>query len=524
MPYIGNEVGNRFVASKAASVYSGDGSTTAFTLEHAVGSDEDILVSVDGVIQEPSVAYAVSSGTTLTFTAAPSSNSGNNIFVYYLFRTVATVDHPSTSSLQATDGTFSSTLNVTGETTLATHLNLGDGDKIKLGASGDLEIYHDGSNSHIDDTGTGVLVLRGNSKVELQKYTGEVMLTANADGAVELYHNDSKKIETTSTGVTVTTAMAAINTGGDAHVQIKGNTRDFKIEQNNYGLRVYDTDASSERLRIDASGALTLDIADDLIIDVAGSDIFLKKAGTTFASFKENSFDFRIQQEVQDKDIVFLGNDGGTADTEVARFDVSETALVLRDGGGSQSNAGRIDIKTSGSVYNIIAIQTTRSATGTNFMEFFNSSGNSAGNINHNGSTTVNFSTSSDYRLKENVTYDFDATSRLKQLKPARFNFIDEPNTTIDGFLAHEAQEVVPIAVSGTKDEIKKWNKEEIEGGFAPDGASEGDNKLDDSGNPIPKYQGIDNSHLVPLLTKALQEQQATIEALTARIVTLENA
>ena len=106
MPYIGNEVGNRFVASKAASVYSGNGSTTAFTLEHAVGSDEDILVSVDGVVQEPSVAYAVSSGTTLTFTAAPSSNSGNNIFVYYLFRTVATVDHPATSALSATNGTF----------------------------------------------------------------------------------------------------------------------------------------------------------------------------------------------------------------------------------------------------------------------------------------------------------------------------------------------------------------------------------------------------------------------------------
>jgi hypothetical protein len=107
MPYIGNTAADRFVASKAASVYSGNGSTTAFTLEHAVGSDEDILVSVDGVIQEPSVAYAVSSGTTLTFTAAPSSNSGNNIFVYYLFRTVATVDHPATSALTATSGTFS---------------------------------------------------------------------------------------------------------------------------------------------------------------------------------------------------------------------------------------------------------------------------------------------------------------------------------------------------------------------------------------------------------------------------------
>ena len=119
MPYIGPPAPNRFVAPKAASVFSGDGSTTAFTLDHAVGSDEDILVSVDGVIQEPSVAYAVSSGTTLTFTAAPSSNSGNNIFVYYLFRTVATVDHPSTSSLQATDGTFSSTLGVTGNATFS---------------------------------------------------------------------------------------------------------------------------------------------------------------------------------------------------------------------------------------------------------------------------------------------------------------------------------------------------------------------------------------------------------------------
>ena len=120
MPYIGNTAADRFVASKAASVYSGDGSTTAFTLEHSVGADEDILVSVDGVIQEPSVAYAVSSGTTLTFTAAPSTNSGNNIFVYYLFKTVATIDHPATSALSATSGTFSTTLDVTGDATFDT--------------------------------------------------------------------------------------------------------------------------------------------------------------------------------------------------------------------------------------------------------------------------------------------------------------------------------------------------------------------------------------------------------------------
>jgi len=124
MPYLGNTAGNRFVASKAATQFSGDGSTTAFTLDHAVGSDEDILVSVDGVIQEPSVAYAVSSGTTLTFTAAPSNNSGNNIFVYYLFRTVGTISHPATNALQATSGTF------TGDVTV-------DTDTLKVDATND---------------------------------------------------------------------------------------------------------------------------------------------------------------------------------------------------------------------------------------------------------------------------------------------------------------------------------------------------------------------------------------------------
>ena len=118
MPYIGPPAPNRFVASKAATQFSGDGSTTAFTLDHAVGSDEDILVSVDGVIQEPSVAYAVSNGTTLTFTGAPSSNSGNNIFVYYLFRTVGTVSHPSNNAFTATNGTLTGTLDVTGDVTI----------------------------------------------------------------------------------------------------------------------------------------------------------------------------------------------------------------------------------------------------------------------------------------------------------------------------------------------------------------------------------------------------------------------
>jgi len=112
MPYLGNTAADRFVAAKAATQFSGDGSTTAFTLDHAVTQDEDVLVSVDGVIQEPSVAYAVSNGTTLTFTAAPSSNSGNNIFVYYLASQVGTVGHPSNQALSASTGTFSDAVTI----------------------------------------------------------------------------------------------------------------------------------------------------------------------------------------------------------------------------------------------------------------------------------------------------------------------------------------------------------------------------------------------------------------------------
>ena len=134
------------------------------------------------------------------------------------------------------------------------------------------------------------------------------------------------------------------------------------------------------------------------------------------------------------------------------------------------------------------------------------------GTITSNRTSTA-YNTSSDYRLKENVSYNFDATTRLKQLKPARFNFKVDADTTVDGFLAHEVQSIVPEAITGTHNELEVWE----EGEQLPDGVSVGDNKLDEDGNTIPKYQGIDQSKLVPLLVKTIQE-------LEARITALENA
>jgi hypothetical protein len=144
--------------------------------------------------------------------------------------------------------------------------------------------------------------------------------------------------------------------------------------------------------------------------------------------------------------------------------------------------------------------------------EFYRS-GTSKGSITVNSSGTT-YNTSSDYRLKENVVDLDGAIDRLNQLQVRRFNFIADPDRTVDGFLAHEAQAVVPECVTGTKDQVEVWK----EGEELPDGVSVGDNKLDEDGNTIPVYQGIDQSKLVPLLTAALQEALAKIETLEQRL------
>ena len=147
---------------------------------------------------------------------------------------------------------------------------------------------------------------------------------------------------------------------------------------------------------------------------------------------------------------------------------------------------------------------TSTDGTATNTqIRFYNGNG-LVGNIQTGGSNTT-FNTSSDYRLKENVVAISDGITRLKQLKPYRFNFKTDATTILDGFFAHEAQSVVPQAATGTKDEVETSDNEDT-------GAKAGD----------PIYQGIDHSALVPLLTAALQEAVTKIETLETKVAALE--
>ena len=150
-------------------------------------------------------------------------------------------------------------------------------------------------------------------------------------------------------------------------------------------------------------------------------------------------------------------------------------------------------------------------------IQFQDSAEHSLGVISCNpANNTTSYGTSSDYRLKENIVDMTGGITKLKLLQPRTFDW-KSTGDTVNGFIAHEAATVVPEAVSGTKDAIKP----EVlyaEGDTLPEGKNVGDVKR----AAMPNYQNIDQAKLVPILTTALQEAVAKIEALEIRITALE--
>jgi hypothetical protein len=290
----------------------------------------------------------------------------------------------------------------------------------------------------------------------------------------------------------------------------------------------FDTNGQNERMRIDSSGNVGIGTSSPQnILHLADSGSSSVRLQITNSVSGETSSD-GFAAILSSSDIIFNNQEAGamrfaTNNSEAARIDSGGNLHV-----GFQSYASLGTVNTgvrlsSDSTTNAIA----RGSNGS-LLRFYSGSG-PAGNISVSGAST-SYNTSSDYRLKENVETLSGAITRVKTLKPKRFSWIedglDSPN--IDGFIAHEAQAVVPEAVTGTHNEtqaigdITDGDGNTVETGVVePDTLEEGHTWTETGTQPV--YQGIDQSKLVPLLTAALQEAIAKIETLETEMTSVKS-
>ena len=323
-----------------------------------------------------------------------------------------------------------------GETSFTSGVKLADNKKIKFGSGEDLEIYHDGSNSFITEaSGTGELYIRGTNIILKSGADNDDYIKCNENSDVKLYHSNTEKFATTSEGTQTTGVIASDSQFSDS---VGGN---LSLRMGNrWGFRVA-TSSNDEDLHLDRN-----------------------LSGTPANCMTWNKTN---------------GNVGIQSDAANYTFEIGNTS----------TKGWSVNLEN-----NVCNLRFRASANDTQTHAYFMNGNGVVGKITTANSGT-SFLTSSDYRLKENVDYDWDATTRLKQLKPCRFNFIaDDTNTLVDGFIAHEVSSVVPEAISGAKDAMT----------------------TDENGDAIIDPQGIDQSKLVPLLVKTIQELEARITALEA--------
>jgi len=249
----------------------------------------------------------------------------------------------------------------------------------------------------------------------------------------------------------------------------------------------FHTNGNVERMRIDSSGNVGIGTAtpnsyyaNHLVVDTGSS----AQSGITIVS------DTTSQGMLAFAD----GTSGDQRYRGAIDYNHSNDRMAFLTGGAERmsiNHAGQISMGNSSHADDILYL--TRSNDG-KLQRFFRGA-SEVGNISVTSTSTA-YNTSSDARLKENVVDLTGASDRINQIPVHRFNFIADPDTTVDGFLAHEVQAVVPEAVTGTQDEV------------------------DEDGNPV--YQSIDQSKIVPLLTAALQEALSEIADLKTRVAALE--
>ena len=466
MPYIGNPPAEKYASFEVQHFTTS--ATTSYTLTHAVANELDIRLVLNNVIQQPGASYAyTASATTLTLSSA--TTSSDTMYCVYIGKAVQTVAPGA--------GTVSTTALTDNAVTNAKLADATQGDILYYGASGTPAQLGAGTSGYV---------------LQTQGAGANPVWAVDAAGTITAFTNGADN--------RVVTATSATALNGEEKLTYDANV-----------LAMIVPDDFASILRMSSNRVLGGEYIGSVEYQWNGTPVckIMGLSGTDTTN-------------KDDGHLSFFATESGSSIAACERMRISSTGQVsIGTGEIAYSNlvqAGDNGIILTDTSASIIATNTdaplilARTNADDNNRDIlnFNRNGATCGQITGTNSTTT-YATSSDYRLKENVDYDFDATTRLKQLKPARFNFIiDETNTLVDGFLAHEVSSIVPEAIIGEKDGIEK--------------NEDGTNKLDNDGNTIPKYQGIDQAKLVPLLVASLQEAITKIETLETKVEALENA
>ena len=312
-------------------------------------------------------------------------------------------------------------------------------------------------------------------------------------------------------GGTSNTAIVARSTDAKAQISLLDNstTSVGSVVIGAEGDDLFFTSGSSgtERLRINSAGNVRIGEGQaNADLDVYGAGNQVIHIGSTNAGGASLVLDGDSNGDGSGADYAYIQHDSSGNLNIVATNPGDDSQMIFNTGGGSENarflrsgSHGHMYINTTSQVSNAMLSLTGNGTcvigskvtadNNQDHISFRNPNGE-VGTVSTNGSNT-SFNTSSDYRLKENEVTISDAISKVKQLKPYTFNFKADSSTKIDGFFAHEAQEVAPYAVSGEKD--------------------------------AEKMQSMDYGKLTPLLTAALQEAISEIETLKTEVAALKS-
>jgi hypothetical protein len=545
MSYIGS---SPTTAAFVTDSFSGNASTTAFTMSVAPANTSSALVAISGVLQDPTT-YAVN-GTTLTFSSAPPLGTGN-ISIRYLGIPASGV----TTTAYRTVTEFTATQN---QTTFSTPSY----------TVGYINVYRNGirlaSGDYTASSGTSVILNNSCSLNDLvtveslsvssvsnaipqtggiiNSPSGATPLQVQSNNILGLYQDASANVgigtaspaakldvrgsSTFLINATNPTAWASVDSGlttQSMYMQVNTTSSDTRLGSYTSHPLLLLT-GNTERMRIDSSGFVgigtnspssygKLSVTGTTSMGVDQTSFISVLGGGGTARIEGNGSDTNINVALSTKGTgghyfwrngyggaltaLFEGNGNiqiGGSSVGTTKFNVSGNALItdtLQIFNNPSSSAQGILFRNT---YNTgPSIFSTGAATTNSFISWVGGSG-AQGAINGNGAG-ISYTSASDYRLKENITPMTGALAKVATLKPVTYTW-KSTGSDGDGFIAHELAEVCPWAVHGEKDGVDK------------------------DGNP--EYQSVDTSFLVGTLTAAIQELKADLDATKAELAALK--